>query len=209
MEDIIFNLYQRTGEYFTGNRRKRPLFVVLILLFILLNFLSYVLKVIVDVETLYWVFSTLVQALLALVALMGVVSIFKLQNLYDQRNKLLAESQSPMFTIHLNGEYSTIEALFQAIDSYIVAKRIGKPHYMITMKNRIDDFFLSKGLVVGYAVKYTVYTFSVAITALLFLMLAPVISALYLGINSLYLIFILTSYSLFLAGKGFIYSVQD
>ncbi len=210
MEDIIFNFYQRLGDYFTGSHRKRPLYIGLLILFLILGYLSYRLKIIVNTETLYWVFSSLVQALLALVALMGVVSVFKLQNLHGDEGRILDESNDPMrayFTL-LNNRYSTIETLKLAIDTYVSNHEL-KNNLIAAIQQRVDNLLLSRKLVVNYAVKYAVYTFAVATVALLFLIFSPQISAFYLGIISLYLMFILVSYSLFLATKGFAYSIRD
>lgn len=211
MDNFTFNLYEKLGEYFTGSRRKQPVFIALIFVFIALNLLSYRQEIIVDSETLYWVFSSLVQALLALVALMGVVSVFKLQNLHSHEQRVLDETNDPgrgYFTL-LNNRYSTIHALKAAIESYLSSHQIGETHLISTMNKRIDDLLLSKRLVANYAIKYTVYTFAVALLSLLFLILTKQISELYLGLNALYLSFILSSYSLFLATKGVAYSIRD
>lgn len=212
MEDIIFNFYQKLGDYFTGSYRKKPLYIGLLIIFLFLGYLSYRLKIIVNTETLYWVFSSLVQALLALVALMGVVSVFKLQNLHSDESRIIDESNDPMrgYFALLNNRYPTIETLNLAIETYISNhKKENINSIIIAMQQRIDYLLLSKKLVTDYATKYAVYTFAVALVALLFLFFSPQISTFYLGIISLYFMFILVSYSLFLATKGFAYSIRD
>lgn len=210
MESFILNIYQKLGDCFTGTHKKKPLYIGLLIIFILLFLISYYKKIIVDKNTLYWVFSSLVQALLALVALMGVVSIFKLQNLYNEENRILDESNNRnlgYFTL-LNNGYSTIEDFNSAIDKHLSERKLEKTHFMVIMHNRIKNLMLSKKLVTNYAIKYTIFTFTVALLALFFLMIVSQISTFYLGINSLYLMFILTGYSLFLAVKGFVYSIK-
>ena len=207
----MFDVYQRLGDYFTGSYRKRPLYIGLLIIFLFLGYLSYRLKIVLDIETLYWVFSSLVQALLALVALMGVVSIFKLQNLHSNESRILDESHDTMggYFAMLNDKYSTIETLKSAIEAYISINQSKSNSLIIAMQQRIDVLILSKKLVADYAIRYTAYTFAVVLIALLFLIFSPQISAFYIGVISLYLIFILVSYSLFLAAKGFSYSIRD
>lgn len=210
MENITFNFYHKFDKHFAGSHKNYSLYVGLILLFIIINIFSCQFKIIVDIETLYWVFSSLLQALLALVALMGVVSIFKLQNLQSNESRILDEVNNPMngyFSL-LNNRYSTIESLHSAIGEFLSKSKREETHIIVVMQYRIDDLLSSKMLVTDYAVKYTIFTFTIALVALLFLMLVSQISFLYLGVNSLYLMFILTSYSLFFAAKGFIYSIK-
>lgn len=211
MDDFTFSLYEKLGEYFTGSHKKQPVYIVLIVIFIALNFLSYCYELMVNPETLYWVFSSLVQALLALVALMGVVSVFKLQNLHSHEQRILDETNDPgrgYFNL-LNNRYSSINTLKTAIEHFLSSHDVGETHLVATMSKRIEDLLLSKKLVADYAIKYTVYTFTVASLSLLFLIFTKQISSLYLGVNSLYLMFILSSYSLFLATKGMAYSIRD
>ena len=170
MESFIFNIYQKLGDYFTGTHKKKILYIGLLIIFILLLFISYYKKIIVDKNTLYWVFSSLVQALLALVALMGVVSIFKLQNLHNDENRILDESNNRMlgyFTL-LNNGYSTIEDFYSAINIFLSKVTIEKTHFMVVMQNRIKNLMLSKKLVIDYAIKYTIFTFTVALVSLIF-----------------------------------------
>ncbi len=212
MENITLNLYQKIGDYFTGRCRKNILYTTSLIIFILIFFLSVRFKFTIDKETLYWVFSSIVQALLALVALMGVVSIFKLQNLNIEQDRIIKEAKNPQYTIFLNNEYSTIEKLMLAFDRYIStckSKGTEITTYMLDIKKEIDSLLLSKRLTIDYAIKYTVYTFTVVIISLLPLMLVDQIYLLYLGYSFFYLIFLLTSYSLFLATKGFSHAINN
>jgi len=157
------------------------------------------------------VFSSLVQALLALVALMGVVSVFKLQVLYSHEQRILDEINDPDrgYFYLLNNRYSTILLIKVALTKYLASNMVGETHLVATMSKRVDDLLLSKKLVADYAIRYTVYTFAVALLSLLFLIFVKQISGLYLGPGTLYLMFILSSHSLFLATKGVAYSIRD
>jgi hypothetical protein len=209
MEVFIFNFYQKLGEYFTGSSRKKPLFILLLGIFILINFLSYQFKIIIETDTLYWVFSSLVQALLSLVALIGVVSIFKLQNFHQDERKILDEVNDDArgYFMFLNKRFFSLKELSDAVEVHLSQKPSQNGFYFVSLDKRIQDCLLSKKLVIEYSAMYTIYTFFTVLVSLLFLMLVPQISVMYLGFTSLYLMFVLSSYSLFLAAKGVIYGV--
>lgn len=145
-EEIVFAVYQKLGNFFTGSHRTVPLYVCLSVVFIVLFPLSIYNTWVIPEALLYTVFSSVVQALLALVAILGAVAIYRLSKI---------------------GQTSS-------------------EHYFVP----------------EYAQKFTVYTFFIVMLSLLFLMFTPIISALYLGMPLLYLIFFLTGHALFMVAKG-------
>lgn len=203
MEDIVFSIYQKLGDYFTGKTRKNLVYITLVLIFIFLNFVSYRYRVVVNTSVLHLVFSSLVQALLALVALMGVVSIFKLQSLKSSEDQLLMIAREQTYTYYIGAPPPTIELLLEKIEPIIQSNNLNQSNHLYVLRKNIRDIKLSKDLTIDYTIKYTIFTFGVTLLALIFLIFASQISTFYLGINSLYLMFILVAYSLFLVGKGF------
>jgi hypothetical protein len=208
MEKQILKIYQKFGDYFTGNHRKRYLYLSVTMIFVALLIVSILYKIVVSIDTLYWVFSSLVQALLALVALMGVVSIFKLQSLKSSEDQLLIIAREQTYTYYYGAPPPTIELLLEKIEPIIKSSNLGPTNHLYVLRENIKDIKLPKKLVVDYAIQYTVYTFSVVLLSLLFLIFSTQISLLYAGVPTLFLIFIFTSFSLFLAAKGFSYSIQ-
>jgi|SRR3989344_5763554 len=148
-EDFIRKIYFRVGWYFTGKKLTNRFWIIAILIFMSINWFSYVYKLVVIPETLYWVFSSLVQGLLTLVALLVATSMFKI----GQRK---------------NNEGSGDANIF--------------------VPNQLHEF--------------VVFTFTIVLISLVFLMFTPYISSYYLGWPFLYLIFILTSRSLFIVIKN-------
>lgn len=148
IEDFFDNIYFKFGNYFTGKKRTQPFYICLFLGLIIIHYLCFHFKIIANTETLYWVFSSLVQALITLVAVLGAVSMFQIER---------------------------------------------KKGYVS------DPSF--KGYVHNYFHTFTIFTFSVVLISLLFLMFTPILSKFYLGWDALYIIFILTCRVLFLVAK--------
>ena len=76
MEQLFCNSYQKFGDLTTGKRK--IIFTISFLIFIFLVIISDYLPQISQ-NTLFWVFSTIAQCLIALVALMGMLGVFKFQ----------------------------------------------------------------------------------------------------------------------------------
>ena len=208
MEDFVFNLYQRLGDYFTGSTKRNGLYAFFLIIFIILIPVTYWFEITVEAETLYWVFSSLTQALLALVALMGVVSIFKLQNLNESKRMLAQEIFDAKWLALVYGKYTPIELLLRAIDKFIKDNATSDSHHIVALKKLLEDNLLSKSLVIDYARKFSIYTFAIVMLSLVFLMFTQQISSSYVGTNILFAMFILTGYALFLAAKGLSYTID-
>ncbi len=208
METFILNIYQKLGDYFTGSKRRRLLYALVVIFFVSILVISTCFKLSVSIDTLYWVFSSLVQALLALVALMGVVSVFKLQSLKSSEDQFLMIARESTYTYYIGAPPSTIELLLSKIEPVISSNNLDKSNHLHILRDNIMEVRSSKELVVNYATKYAIFTFLVVLLSLLFLMCTTYISRFYLGVPSLYLMFVLTAYSLFLAMKGFSGSIR-
>lgn len=208
MENFVFNLYQKLGDHFTGTRKRNKFYAVVLVVFIALIPLTYHYRLTVEAEMLYWVFSSLTQALLALVALMGVVSIFKLQNLNEYKKALAQEIFDAGWLTLVYGKYTSIITLMEAMDKFITDNKVGNTHRIVALRKLLEDNLTARSLVIDYARKFSVYTFAVVMVALIFLIFAEQIASLYIGVNTLFGMLILTGYSLFLAAKGFSYTID-
>ncbi len=94
-EDFISKIYSKIGAYFTGTKRRNIFWIVALLLFISLCVVSYLYKLIVPTETLYSVYSSLIQGLLALVALLGASAMFKLELRRNRPHDLTVDTFTP------------------------------------------------------------------------------------------------------------------
>lgn len=78
-EDHIRRIYFKIGWYLTGKKRTDRFWAVTLIIFIALCVLSLFHKWVVRLETLDLVFSSLVQGLLTLAALLGATAIYSLE----------------------------------------------------------------------------------------------------------------------------------
>lgn len=212
MADIFYKIYERIGGYFTGTERRRRFWEAVFLVFLFTIFLEFYYKILIPQEILYWVFSSIVQALVALVALLGVVAVFKLQVLHDQGRRIIDAALSPtpftyLYASLCNQTITSIEELSWEINRILKDGEDREPRVK-ELKERIDNLFLSKNLITDLAIKFSVYTFAVAIIALLLLISSSLLYEYFLGLPILFLIFILTAYSFFLAIKGVAAAIQ-
>jgi hypothetical protein len=207
MEDIVYKIYQYIGDYLTGKRGQ--IFILLLVGFILLVILSFHYQIKIAENILTQVFSGIFQSLVALVALLIVASIFKLQILHDREEKIVDEMRSPssdfVYQTGRINEVMTLEELLEEINK--ISKKMEQdktsiPRRLNEIKKIAEDILLSKSLIKDFTLKFSIYTFFVVIISLIFLMFASLISIYFLGIPMLYLIFLLVTYSLFLVIKG-------
>lgn len=211
MDELTYRTYEKWGEYFTGSQRKKPLFFFFAVIFFLLFFfresLADFLNLQVEIETLNLVFTTLIQALLALVGLMGVVAIFKLQRIDAMEARILDLSMQNPHSLLVGTAFVRPEGLLRAVTDYLKDNTENVEDLHILRLN-LDNTALSRRLVIEYAAKFTIYTFCLVLLALVFLIFTPEISSQKMGLSAVYLTVLLTAWSLFLAAKGFIQTLN-
>ena len=210
MEEITYKIYQHAGNYFTG--RRKQFFTLMCIVFIVLIGVSIYYQIKIPQDALYWIFSSLVQSLAALVALLGVVIIFKLQTINNREDRILEEmSKSHSSFIYFVGvtavqEITSIEELLLKI-SKITDNNTGEQgdyhiNVLKTIKNKLEHFREIKLLMHNFMIKFSVYTFAVIVLNLIFLSTSHLIYQYNFGLPIIFLVIILTSYSLFLVVKG-------
>ena len=198
------------GDYFTGSSRRRLFWIPVFIVFVCSAYIGFYYKIVITQDTLYWVFSSIVQSLVALVALFGVVAIFKLQILYNRERQIIESTFSPNMFLYpeLAGKTITsIEELSLEINKILKAG-VSEESRVKKFKERIDNLFLSKNLIIDFTIKFSVYTFTIVIFALLFLMSAPLISEYFLGLPILFTVLISIAHLLFLVIKGIAASIK-
>jgi hypothetical protein len=207
MEEINYKTYQKIGDFLLG--KCRQFFVLFPLVFILIILIiNFRINVLPDV--LYWTLSSIIQSLLALTALMIVGSIFKLQILHNQEERIADE-------IRLNSKFSDDTGrLNQLLSLHEIIEEINRILNMIQNKNKEsselrrlkqikqvgEDILLSRELTKNFTLKFAIYNSFVVGLSLIFLMFTPLISNYYFGVPILYLSGLFFLYSLFLVIKG-------
>ncbi len=206
MENFIYIWYQKLGDYFTGSQRKNPLIVVVIISFLLVSGLAYYFQVQISETTLNLVFSSITQALLSLVALLGVAALFKLEAIRGEENQIMQSALNSQvyswLASRLEGKIIvTGEDLMLELNTIF---KEGNPNEarIKVLKTKLEFLFLGRKLTREYLITFTIYTFFVVLVSLVFLIFAPFIAIHYLGVSSLLLVLLLTGYCLFLVTKG-------
>lgn len=208
MEKKLSNLYQILGDYFTGTA-KRKLFNFLVILFYfgVIIICSYF-NIETSKETLNLVFSSIIQALLSLVALLGVAAFFKLEGLKNEEDKIIDLSirvnphAYSWLAAKLQGALiSSGEELMIAFESILKEGEPQEPTLRF-LKERLERLFLTKKHVTTYILNFTIYTFFTVVLSLIFLIITPVIISHHLSVVSLLIVFYLTCDCLFLVVKG-------
>lgn len=208
MEEKIYKIYQHIGNYSTG--RRRCFFVSIILIFLLLIPISIHFKVNIPRDTLYWVFSSIVQALLAFVALFGVMAIFKLQSIHINEERLiegLNKGNSALAILGGDLSATSTQELLENIKKIIGEddkSAISGSNYkkLKGARELIEAYAREKVFIREFMLKFIIYTSSVVVLALIFLATSYILYQYNMGLPAVFLIIILTIYSLFLAIKG-------
>ena len=206
MEKLIYKSYQFLGDYFTGSQKKKLLLVGISALLSASIFIPRYFNFDVSENTLNLVFSSITQALLSLVALLGVAAFFKLEAIRNEENQIMQSA--------LNSEvYSWLTSRLQGrviitgedlMNEFNTVFKEGNPNEarIKVLKGKLEFLFLGRKLTREYILMFTVYTFFVVLVSLTFLIFSPLLTFYHFGILSLFIIMVLTAYCLFLVVKG-------
>ena len=210
MQDIIFNIYQTIGEYFTGRSRRRKLLVSLFLFFVAIFIASIKFEWSVSSGVTQSVFSSLVQSLISLAALLGVMVIFKLQIINNKEERLLSDYTTQQDILYFTSDTKplssteefilTIKSLTKNEDYKKVGER--KIERLSKIGDELEQLEQNKSFIHDFILKFTVYEFAVVMLITILLATNDYIYEKYVGVPSLFLVIILTAYSLFLVVKG-------
>ncbi len=183
MEQILYKIYQKLGDFFTGSL-KRYLFyaIIFIILTIILIFESYF-RFEIKAETLSWVFSTIVQSLMALVALVGVIVIFKYQSMSTREDRLLEElnkDTSDLAKLGGNLTATSAEELLQNIKPHTPEPLSNNDGFrtikLRTVKQELKAHIFIRSFLGDYMLKFTIYVFLIAVFDLVALAIVSLLS---------------------------------
>ena len=195
--EIIYNIYQKLGDYFTGTHRRRKFSITIFVIYLLVISLSIYFRWSISLDTVNTFLSSVVTALFSLIALLGVAVFFKMEILRQEESVLIQSFNSLTFNykkdLILSGE---------ELSSYL------DKHYknnineeILIIKRKLESTLLSKKIARNNIIPFTVYTFSVALLSLIFIAFAPIVTSFYLGFAVMFLVFLLTAYCAFLVVK--------
>lgn len=190
MAHIVYLIYQRFFDFFTGSERQRLFWLVCTFLLASIIWSVVTFKINIELDTLKTLFSSLIQALLALVALMGVMSVFKLQTISNE--------QSSLFQDVLNRTATHYSDLLK-LKNYLTANpNPTNARYL----ERVESIEFSRRHIIDFTLDFTVYTFAVVLLNIVLLVFAPQIHSLLWSFPVVFIVFLLTAYSFFLVTKG-------
>lgn len=207
MENLFYEIYQKMGDYFMGSSRRRMFYFFVALLFVGVTLVSMRSKIVVELDVLSWTFSSVVQSLLALVALAGVVVVFKYQSMATQEDRLLnilSRTDSDLAMLGGKLDATSAEDLMMNIVAHLPDdsekdgwrnKKLRRQKELLESNLRTKEFFRD------FIIRFCVYTFVVVLLNVLFLILAPIFSVAFLGVPALFLSVFLTAYAFFLSLK--------
>lgn len=210
MQEVIYEIYEIVGAYFTGTRRRRIFYLTALIFFLSITYFSIGQEVVVLPETLYWIFSTIIQSLVALVALMGIFIIFQLQSIssYEERvfQKLQEGNETPLARLGITRDAVDITGLLENIKRRLGEDAEEGEGPIVGQVRKVQDKLkMNKWLrehLYNFAIKFGVYIFTVVLLCLFFLSFTPLISQYYLGLPAAFLIIFLSGYGFFLTIKG-------
>ncbi|MBI5778525.1 MAG: hypothetical protein HZA49_03605 [Planctomycetes bacterium] len=150
---------------------------------------------------LFWLSSTIAQGFIALVSLLGMVGIFKLQYISNERERL-TDSMREALGFYVNKTVCTYTPQ-QIVDSAkdVMSKNTGGGWITAMQKviPCIENSFTDEKNIKGKIISFVIFTLILVGITLLSLALTPLIIQYSLGISVLGILLILSAYSLFLA----------
>lgn len=157
--------------------------------------IEYFVKFPVSEDTLFWVFSSIVQSLLALVALTGVVTVFKYQSMSTREDRLLEELNKGNSDLAMLGGKLTATSgmeLLKNIKQFVPELPTENDGYRIIKlrqpMNELESHNFLRGFLSKYMLRVTIYAFTVVLFSLFELMVTEHLSANpYLSLAGLYL----------------------
>ena len=164
-------------------------------------------------DTLYWIFSSIIQCIVPLVALMGVLIIFKYQSISSYEERVFEKLQegnmnSPLAALGGKLDAINIPELLENIEKIIGKEKKQEQENEGVYGNKLRNVQHNlktnewiKEYMHNFAIKFSVYSFAIVLLCLIFLVFTPLISANYLGLPLLFLAIYFTSYDLFLVIK--------
>lgn len=208
MEYYFFRIYESLGAYFTGSERRRIFYIFVLFLFGIVLFVVYRYQIAINPETLFWVFSSIVQSLVALIAFIGVVVIFKYQNILMREDRLMEEMNKPDSALAgLGGELDSIsgQELIAKINKHVFddpSKEGFRAKKLRQVRDELNSIEFIRNFLRENLVKFSVYILATILLNLFLLIFTPFLGEIaLLATASLYISIFLTAYAFFLTIK--------
>ena len=188
--------------------KKKQVFLLSLSIFLisLIAFdISFLTSARLPIDTLFWTFSTVAQALLALIAFVGVLAIFRLQAVSSELASFCENIRSQVKNFEGTADTYTHKEIIEACKKW--AEKNNEDHLgsvvQLTDIRRITPKIKDLEIKLGY-IKERILNFALVViittaTALIFLPLAPLLNIIYLNYSALVIVIILSLWVLYLA----------
>lgn len=209
MEEYIYDIYQRLGNFFTGSNRRRLFYEFALLIFVSAAFVSIHWEVVIEANILFWLFSSMAQSLAALIAVLGVVIIFKYQSMLTREERLIEEmnkSTSALSSLGGLTDATSGEELLKNINRHLSddpSKEEGPNTIKLRrVKKELESIIFIRSFLKDHMLKFSVYILAVILLNFFLLVLVPILTSFtILALGSLYLSLFLAAYAFFLVAK--------
>ncbi len=178
----------------------KKVYVLLSLIFLVLLAVSSYKNILITENVLFWTFSTIVQAFVGLLALLGMTGIFKLQSLDAALNQIL---EANMFLVqYFKG--SSAQAYIQE-KAIAELNKISKETHDASeiqlsrvkiVSRKLNDIIEKRKTIRNNVLNFTGRTIFVVLFSLVSLPITPILSREYLGLPFLVIAVMLSLYSL-------------
>ena len=182
MEEFIYEKYSKLGEFFTGTQKRKLFYLFALIGFCIVLSLQFFLKFKIETDTMFWVFSSIVQSLLALTAFMGVVVIFKYQSISTRGDRLIEEmNRNSSDLAHLGGKLNaiSIDELLENLKEHVPEDKRGDGFRTVKLrkvKEELDTIIFVRNYLSRHMIKVTIYSFLVVLLSSLILMVTTYIA---------------------------------
>lgn len=208
MEDFVFKIYEKLGEYFTGSQKRNLFYSLLFFILIIVVAVSFRFEILIDAEIINSVLGIVVQSLLALVGLMGVLVVFKYQSMSSYEDNIsnhLRASNSSLGVLGGSPNFVGVDGLLK-----MILNHIGKDpspgegwnaQNLRQVKQRLESNIHIRMYMKDYMLKFSVYVFTLTLICLVLMIFMKEIAGLFLGLPLVLFLIYCTSYALFLTIK--------
>ena len=178
----------------------KKVYFSLFLIFAVLLAVSLYRNIVIRESVLFWTFSTIVQAFVGLLALLGMIGIFKLQSLDAALNQICEINRSLVFYFRgSSAKFYTQEEMIAELNKISEETLAGSENELNKVKGvsrKLNEMIEKRKIIRNNVLNFTGRTIFVVLLCLVSLPITPILSREYLGLPFLVITIILSLYSL-------------
>lgn len=208
MEEFIYAIYQKLGGFFTGKDRRCVFYALVLSIFVIAIFVIYNWEIMIEKDTLYWLFSSMAQSLAALIAVLGVVIIFKHQSMSTREDRMIDELSlinSELTVLQNPADASSGKELLENIERHLPSDPDTWGNNEVKLhkvKMELESIVFARSFLSDHMLKFSVFILAVILLNFILLIFVPILASInVLAFGSLYLSLFLAAYASFLVAK--------